>query len=127
MWYLTGHNKKQRAAFNTDLSHLKSCPKAFTLPITGFVSVILFQVLHCNLIIHKLLVQYPIAPPIAKYGQAHPNTKISELTLRKKITMYIFVQEACLPFTFLSIRILTSFLMQHSKCHPLLALSFVMS
>lgn len=55
------------------------------------------------------------------------NTKISKLILRKKITMYVFVQEVCFPFAFLSIRILTTFLMQHSKCHPLMALSFVMS
>jgi len=96
--------------------------------MTGFASVILFQVLHCNLIIQKLLMQYPVASLIAKYGQMHTKTNISKLILRKKNTpMYIFVQEACLPFAFLSIRILTVFLMQHSKYHSLIALSFVTS
>lgn len=62
------------------------------MPITGFVSDLLFQRLQCNLITQKLLMQYAMASSIAKYGQTHPKTNPWG---EKKV--YIFIYKACLP------------------------------
>lgn len=64
-----------------------------------------------------------MASSIAKYGQTHPKINPQKVKKKKK---YLFVQEAWLPlFAFFSSRILTPFLIQYSKCHGLMALSFV--
>lgn len=89
-----------KATFNTHVSHLKFHPKAFADPVTGFVSVILLQVLHYNLITQKLLVQDPVASWIANMCKHIQTLKCQTDPQEKKIEISAWV--ACLQFGFLS-------------------------